>query len=560
MLEFYVKMKDLMSSGVAKLAATAREKFTQVQTYINQTIHGNEKLADSFAKVERKIKSSSGAMPGWVSNLTAAVGVMGLMAFGGSSISQAMDFGATKQSFSVLTGDKAKGEALANELNKLQQETILGPSVFKNAQTLMGFGVAANRVVPILKMLGDVSMGDENKLAGLTLAFSQVSAAGKLSGQDLLQMINAGYNPLNDISKMTGKSIGQLKKEMESGAITSDMVAKAFERATGKGGLYNNMLNTLAETPFGKLQQLKGQFESLKVKVGEALMPIAEMFMTVAGFLMDHTELIVAAGVAWLSYTVIVKGASTATAIWNAITKANPIARVISLIAALITWIGFLVNKYEGWGASLQGLWDIIKGFVRLNVIAWREMGETIWYWVQYAWLKVKGFVEYCGQAIANIGEAFIKATTLDFSGASDAISREIVTTASLELKQLEKNRDVTKAINASETADAMKQMAEGWSKVGLHKRHDIQSPASSIGAAAINNNAPVKNGPTSTPNKDVASGITGGGPRVINVTIGKMVEKIEIHALSTDEGLERIDRKVEEQFLRILNSGASVQ
>lgn len=45
-----------------------------------------------------------------------------------------------------------------------------------------------------MKMLGNVAMGDKEKLSSLTLAFSQISAAGKLQGQDLLQLINQdGY-------------------------------------------------------------------------------------------------------------------------------------------------------------------------------------------------------------------------------------------------------------------------------------------------------------------------------------------------------------------------------
>ena len=83
------------------------------------------------------------------------------------------------------------------------------------AQTMLAFNIEAEKVMPMLRAIGDISMGDAQKFNSLTLAFSQMSATGKLMGQDLLQMINAGFNPLSVISEKTGKSIGELKEEME---------------------------------------------------------------------------------------------------------------------------------------------------------------------------------------------------------------------------------------------------------------------------------------------------------------------------------------------------------
>lgn len=95
--------------------------------------------------------------------------------------------------------------------------------------------------MPNIKALGDIAMGDRNKLNSLTLAFSQMTASGRLMGQDLLQMINAGFNPLSEISRKTGKSIGVLKEEMEKGKISAEMVTQAFYSATQAGGQFHGM-------------------------------------------------------------------------------------------------------------------------------------------------------------------------------------------------------------------------------------------------------------------------------------------------------------------------------
>jgi hypothetical protein len=96
-------------------------------------------------------------------------------------------------------------------------------------------------------------------------------------GQDLLQMINAGFNPLQQISKMTGESMLELKKRMEDGAISSEEVRLAMEAATAEGGMFHGMTERLAETMGGKLNIAFGQLEKSLAAVGQALAPLVIM-------------------------------------------------------------------------------------------------------------------------------------------------------------------------------------------------------------------------------------------------------------------------------------------
>lgn len=91
-------------------------------------------------------------------------------------------------------------------------------------RTMMSFGLSGEAAFSTLKQIGDIAMGDSQKMQSLALAFAQMSSTGKLTGQDLMQMINAGFNPLNEISKLTGKSVGELKEEMSKGAISANFV------------------------------------------------------------------------------------------------------------------------------------------------------------------------------------------------------------------------------------------------------------------------------------------------------------------------------------------------
>lgn len=205
------------------------------------------------------------------------------------SLEASMAYGMQERSFQVLTKDARRGKDLAAELRQMKQTTLVGAGVYGNAQTMLGFGVGAGNVMRNLREVGDVGMGDTQRMQSLTLARSQVHAAGRLMGNDLLQFINAGFNPLSVMSDKwaefgfkTKVSIGQLKELVEKGAISSDMVDKAFTIATSKGGQFYKMMDQIGDTAGGKMRKMKGNWAALQIDMGNALTPIASSFMDAA--------------------------------------------------------------------------------------------------------------------------------------------------------------------------------------------------------------------------------------------------------------------------------------
>jgi tape measure domain-containing protein len=172
-------------------------------------------------------------------------------------------------SFETLLGNRGKAEALMSEIKSFAANTPMQMGdLAKGAQTLLGFNIEAEKVMAILRQIGDISMGSSEKFNSLVLAFSQMSSTGKLMGQDLLQMINAGFNPLVTISEQTGKSIAQLKDEMSAGAISADMVAAAFAAAAGEGGKFYGMLDKQSEGVKGSLSNLQGAIDDMLNEIG----------------------------------------------------------------------------------------------------------------------------------------------------------------------------------------------------------------------------------------------------------------------------------------------------
>ncbi|MDR0505448.1 MAG: tape measure protein [Dysgonamonadaceae bacterium] len=172
-------------------------------------------------------------------------------------------------SFETLIGSKDKANAFFSEIKNFATETpLMLDDLARNAQTFLGFGIETEKVIPVLKQIGDVTMGNKDRFNAMSLAFAQMYATGKLQGQDLLQMINAGFNPLIAISEKTGKSVKQLKEEMSEGAISAEMVAQAFADVTAEGGKFHGMLQKQSEGINGMKAQFEGAIQDMLNEMG----------------------------------------------------------------------------------------------------------------------------------------------------------------------------------------------------------------------------------------------------------------------------------------------------
>ena len=180
-------------------------------------------------------------------------------------------------SFEVMLGSSEAALAKIAELKEFAAKTPFEMTDLANAtKVMLGFGISEDKASDMLKVLGDISQGDSQKLSALTLSFSQMSSAGKLMGQDLLQMINAGFNPLNEISKKTGESMAEVKARMEKGAISAEEVTEAFKSATAEGGLFYGSMEKQSQTFNGQLSTLKDNAMSFLGELTAGLTDIAK--------------------------------------------------------------------------------------------------------------------------------------------------------------------------------------------------------------------------------------------------------------------------------------------
>lgn len=194
---------------------------------------------------------------------------VGLAKMGIAYNSQMQDF---QSKFRVLLGSATKANKHVAELRKLAMKTPFRTTDLAAAsQQLLAFGVNSKSVSGHLRRLGDISLGNKEKFQQLGLVFGQVSSQGKLMGQDLLQFINAGFNPLKELSKMGRGTYQELKDQMAQGKISFQDVQAAIEHATSKGGQFFNGMEEGSKTFAAQVDALKGNLEIL---AGNAVKPL----------------------------------------------------------------------------------------------------------------------------------------------------------------------------------------------------------------------------------------------------------------------------------------------
>lgn len=534
---------------IIDIAARGDQAVIRRVSALQDRLGGAEAAAERLANTtSNKLKNAFMSLPGasFFANpivaLSTGVGVVAKLG---------METEKTATAFRVLAGSEETSTKLLGQLNKYADETVWNrPEIQEAAKTMMGFGISAETVYKDLQMLGDVAMGDKNKLQSLALVFGQISSAGKLQGQDLLQLINAGYNPLLDISELTGKSVAKLKDEMSKGAISADLVRKAFEKATGPGGRFEGMINELANTAPGAFDQLKGKGSAGLLRLYDIIQPLLipafrtmgnvldKVFAVLEGvlkFLIDYGKWLLPVVAAVAAYNVAVNSTVIALKAWVAIQKIlnvvmnlNPVGLIVAGIAALVAVVAVCWNKFAGFRAVILTVWDAMKGFAGMlkDLVIDRITGLLT--------------------GIGKVGEALVKLFKGDFSGAwsSAKSAASLITGHDARSKAFSTSADIISGVGGNYKAHLAEQT-----------KKQISDPK-----AAAGTDGKMATGTASTLSTSaVANDITTGGTRNTSITlnISKFWEDVNVFP-AEDIDMNTLSRKVLEAINRSLEAATA--
>ena len=321
----------------------------------------------------------------------------------------------------LLGGNQQEAQKLLNTLKEMAATTPYETTdLVKATQKMMAFGISANDSLQYLQMIGDIAMGDANKMDSLTLAFSQMGASGRASMEDINQMIDQGFNPLTIVAQKTGESMADLRDRVSAGEVSFQEIADAMKTATSEGGIYFGSMDKASQTTAGKISTLKDDFNSALGEMTESLLPFAtkgvermsklaqwfanlddngkKLVLTFAGIAMAIGPVSLAIGKlieigsnikkmitlvkSWnlitKAQTVATKAMAVAQGLLNAVMNANPIILIVTAIVAVIAGLVLLYKKFEWFRNAVNAVFDFIIGIVQTVIDFFKNNWQTI--------------------------------------------------------------------------------------------------------------------------------------------------------------------------------------
>lgn len=265
-----IKEKCIQDIKALQNVKDEMEALTKTKAKVNIDTSNISTANGGISSLIGKFSSAKAAVGGFLGAFAASA----LVDFGRQAIDAQSKVEQLEISFRTLLGSQEKASALIAEIKSYGTVTPYDTEGLAQAARLMlSYGMSSSKIMPTLQMLGDIAMGDKDKLQSLTLAFSQMSASGRVCKEDLNQMVDAGFNPLQIISEKTGKSIGELTDEVSKGAISVQDIEQAFIDATSEGGKFHNMVNNMSDSIAGKTAQMTDNWEAFKASIGGLLRP-----------------------------------------------------------------------------------------------------------------------------------------------------------------------------------------------------------------------------------------------------------------------------------------------
>lgn len=344
-----------------------------------------------------------------------------------SVVKSGLDYNAQMESyltnFKVMLGDEQLAAEKLEEIRRMAASTPFSLSdLTEGTQTLLQFGVAADDTTGVLKRLGDISLGNADKLQTLVWAYGKMSSAQKVTLENVNMMIDAGFNPLNQICDATGESMSALYKRISDGKVSFNELEAAVAAATSEGGQFYNGMLEASQTFNGRLSTLKdnvaaltgeltsGLFSALGdilVKANELVVSITEDDAKMAALketIGVLTAAVVAVTAAVLSYKATVAAATAITALHTAATtamaaahkaaaagatglqvaqaalntvlSANPIGLVVAALAALAAGLVTAYHTSETFRNIVNGAFQAVASIAQSTIgaaIGWLD-------------------------------------------------------------------------------------------------------------------------------------------------------------------------------------------
>ena len=318
--------------------AQATQPAESYSNALSDTARSNEKLTTT-------LKSGFLALKG------IAVGYAGKTLYE-ALIGSNAEFEQYMTSFDVFLGSAEKAEAMLGELEQFAAVTPLKTEdVTEATQLLLGYGLAEEEVMTTMQQLGDVAQGNAEKLNRVALAYGQMLAKGKVSGEELRQMTEAGVPLTNALAEALDVTTAELSKLIEKGEVGIPTLNQALKNMTSEGGQFFGMMEKQSQTLNGLLSTMSDNATMFAREVGDEAFnylkdELQEVMNTIQQMSEDGSLQAIASGMG--------------EGIANAITFVGDFIKLLWEMRDAIMLVGGAVLTYKAAMAGLAALQSVI--------------------------------------------------------------------------------------------------------------------------------------------------------------------------------------------------------
>ncbi|GAQ25096.1 tape measure protein [Tepidanaerobacter syntrophicus] len=262
----------------------------------------------------------------------------------------AADFEQTQIAFETMLKSAEKAQQFLKEASEFANKTPFEfPELINSSKLLMAFGFEADKVLDMLKTIGDTASGlgaGSKGIDRITRALGQMQAKGRAQTEELLQLQELGV-PANQILQeelgLTGEQIANIGKESIEAAKVIDALLRGMDKRFG------GMMDNQSRTAKGMISTLKDTLQNSLLRpwgqgLWEGVKPGLEKITT---WIDENQDIIAQWGEAW-------KKAGANISKW-----------VMARVDALRNSIQRMVNSQEwkdakNFGEKLKIAWDKI--------------------------------------------------------------------------------------------------------------------------------------------------------------------------------------------------------
>lgn len=578
-VEFVLRLRDLMSGGLGRLSTTSQNAFSRMAQHAEQMNRRNRVLGMSYDELQKRIKEventvRTSTIPRDIANArrelaslqrqsnnhagnlgNAGSSSKGGLGIGGVAIGSMLGGLATTAGTAIMGAiSSGIGGAISGSMKKQQQitglTTFLGKDgaqdAYKNIQkdaeispfdtdsllsvnrALISAGLNAKDArEDSMNLANAISAvgGGNAELDRMAANMQQIKTVGKATAMDIKQFGMVGINIYEMLAKSTGKSIDQVK-EMD---VTYDQLAKAMAMARGKGGIYEGALEAQGATMEGKWSTMKDKFGTALTQIGDSFSPIinkvldvgvrfAESVGPMLQQIQPYIDMISSGLGSAIDYVLSLTSSTGEWSDWIAIAS-DYYSNVWRFLKSIFTSVWGIVSGVIKWIAKSE----IIKDAVRIIMFLFSGIFEVVgWIGDKLLWI----WENVLQPILEGLDDVYKGIKDFLGLGSDDPIKVEAT-------KKIVEEKEDTPSYTADLTrfGDKDSAISDGETKKKANKERS----------------------------KSAGDTISGGGPKTINISLGKFFDTIQFTTMNGSESAEKLESVVLECLGRVLYNGAKV-